>query len=449
MSNYQEYVPFHTDYTPEEKILFRQYETGEVVPNQGKLGVIFAKRIPPSPTAMAHIYLAYGRAQAHFQKMDRVGIYPEGVKDVRGFEGMDAKGHYGRHDLGFVKRTTLLKQVAKNANPEVQNTLLGCLAQFKTYDTVANSLYIAFCERCKLRRLSTHAMKLVHSEEGYAWLRDGTNLIGPLVHMQHVLNGLDYLAGIGCTKPPTEELKKLNTVFGLSEERLHKLRDLRFSQGEKAVSLTVIYANFDHALTQSYLANPAHWGAAIPEIPTDYTSPEEAQIALELYAKNSVASLLDGLYDPIEELMDDSAISLNSADYHRTKLITVDGKTVDQLIKAYYEKLEHEPLPFLEWLVEFGMSMTATIVSAGLMAGKQVVANLLGEDERVIEITKAGYEPNLKKPNTAIAWEGFVEKYGFQKNLEQWMEKTKVPEVMTKEVAPLEPHLIHPKSNKL
>ncbi|MFI3250951.1 MAG: hypothetical protein R3Y07_08310 [Eubacteriales bacterium] len=428
MPTYQDYTKYHIAYNQEEQNTFNQYNNVSVMPDgttengirrEGDLLIdeVTNKVVRPIPEVVAHMMVAYGRAQEQLSNIDRSGVYPEGLDDTKGCEGIDPKGHLTRYDLELEKRIKTLKQVSITADPEVRKAIEESMSKLNDPSSKAGKLRHAFLQKCEDCRFDTRAAKLAQSKTAHDMLMEkaqetkGT----PIEEMQEALRGLEFMAGIYNHELSPSEKKKMETLFELDNRTLVNLNGKRFDLKQGEQGLSIPFANFDNTLTQKYLAHPQNWGKTAREAPQDYKNPVVAEGNIQTYSHQAVKASLDTLYANFE--FAHAGVPLSDI-FNRTKLILVDGKTVEQIMRETHA-MKKNSQPYEQWAKENREGFTSDIVVAGLMTGKRVEGFVAGKDGKIkgepIQITKTGYKPEPLRPVTMDRWQKFCSFFGKHK----------------------------------
>lgn len=424
MPSYKDYSNFHAPYDedeiehingaidpPEGGVIGRHVRKGNyLVPQEG-----YDDLTTFIPSVGAHLLIAKSRVEEQFDNLDKNGAYPEGLNDIVGFEGIDPVGHFTRKHLECTQRIQNLKQFAATASPAVRAAIQSCLDQFEINDTKASEQYNNFTSECYTRRHQARIAKVVQSEIAYeVYANDAENdNVGHAKDMDDTLKGLEYIAGLSTVPLNEIQTKRMETHFSLSPTEIDLLHAQRFDRAPHDRTISIPFSNFDHILTQQYLAHPSNWGKSPKDVPNDWKNAEVAEEYLKSYASNCVANTINSMYSGVESLYPST---YENTRVDRAKLITVDGKTVDQVMKERYAELSNPPTEQEQWMKENMVKMTAEIVSSALMAGKRVEAFLTGDDGKIkgnpIALQKTGYEPTPLKPVTFSRWEKFCIPFG-------------------------------------
>ena len=417
---FEQYAPYRQPLTDEERQMldraaqYQQKITGDPGLERWERGWIDGDgRSAPYPLQQTQMRIALDRAANQMQEWNARGvIYPDSPEIVERFPGVDPRGKCCEVDMAFSDRLAKLQAALPTRPPEVQAYVGGLLRDAGSLRTPAGRVWDEMRNDCINIRVKQRAAKLAVTEETSRWLqediRSSVQGSAPIQRVNGLLNTLEYACGLTDRQPTAQE-----TAF--MTDTLHApipqaVLSARTAPASAPAQLQVDFEDFDHQTQQKFFSNPRNWGKTPADVPEDVINLDAAAGAVSRYA----AATADRAIDPAFAQAEKSSGGFLS----RGDLITVDGKTVREIMAEGYQPRGPRD-SFERYYAENARQMTASIVSAGLMAGKRVEAFLPDSRGRIpdepTQITKAGYEPSPLKKVTLNAWERHFSKHGFYK----------------------------------
>ena len=366
------------------------------------------KAFTPHPVTAAHMGIAMSRAEEQFRGWPPM---PEDAETPIRFPGIDPVGHYSVIDMKFAQRRARVEAALESRSPQVQEQLRTLLEAEKSQETV-RQVAGKMQEVSRRHRTLTRASKLCLEPEGRRLLHTQARNMeadGAVEQYDKYLQGMEYAAGVRKGPVPRE-------IRQFYEQQLQLPLDLSLvaqaaQASQQPREIHVDFQDLDHKLTQQQFANPRNWGKG-PEPPDrELVDLEQASAAIPPYARATAERALEPLFGATEASTDDYV--------NRGDLITVDGKTVREIMFQQYQAADmKETYPNFRQFYESNFKqMTNELVAAGLMAGKRVEAFVPDSRGRIpkepVQLTKTGYEPSPLKKVTLNAWQRHFAKRGF------------------------------------
>lgn len=417
---FEQYAPYRQPLTGEERQMldraaqYQQEITSDPGLERWERGWIDGdgQRVP-YPLQQAQMRIALDRAAIQMQDWNARGvIYPDSPEIAERFPGVDPRGKCCEVDMAFSDRLAKLQAALPTRPPEVQAYVGGLLRDAGSLRTPVGRVWDEMRNDCINIRVKQRAAKLAVTEETSRWLQEDiqSSVTGsaPIQRVNGLLNTLEYACGL-TDRPPTAQETALMTG-ALHAPVPESVLAVRTAPAAPPDRLQVEFENFDHQTQQKFFSNPRNWGKSPADVPEDVVNLDAAAGAVSRYAAATADRTIDPAFAQAEK-NSDGFLS-------RGDLITVDGKTVREIIAEGYQPRNPED-NFDRYYADNVRQMTASIVSAGLMAGKRVEAFLPDSRGRIpqepTQITKAGYEPSPLKKVTLNAWERHFAKHGFYK----------------------------------
>lgn len=391
---YEQYAKFRPELTAEEEAILKRSEQQELSEEHEQ--IIFAKR----------------RARVQLSSwVDSGYVYPDDPEITEKFPGIDPRGNACEVDMDFANRIARLK-AAVPSRPLVTQSYVG--QRLRELEDLQSDIYLYWQEmefECKDIQLSERAAKLAVTQESSDWFLEQAESIaresGGIRHINMYLNVLEYAAGLTDREPTLRErgfLKQLNAPLEDIAERR------RYDSLIQPLKVEVEFTNFDNQVQQKFFSNPLAWGKTPEDTPDDVARPEAVEKPISRYAAATADRAVDPLFDHAEKI--------TQGNISRGDLITVDGKTVKEIMIERFKGTKGGE-SFEKWYGDNVRRMTNDLVSAGLMAGKRVEAFVPDKNGRIskepAQVVKTGYAPSPLKKVTLNAWERHFAKHGFYK----------------------------------
>ena len=391
---YEQYAKFRPELTDGEKDTLNRRGEGELSDNHGQ--IIVAKK----------------RAERQFSEWVNSGyVYPDDPEITEKYPGIDPKGCACEVDMSFANRVARLK-AALPSRPLMTMSYVG--QRLSELEDLQSRIYSSWQEMefdCRKIQLNQRAAKLAVTQESSDWLldqaddyaREGNGI--QTVNMY--LNVLEYAAGLTDREPTLQERAFLKRLEAPLDEAVERRRHDSLTQPLK---VEVEFTNFDNQVQQKFFSSPLAWEKKPADTPNDVARPEAVEGAISRYAAATADRALDPLFEHAEKI--------TQGKISRADLITVDGKTVKELMAERFREMESNET-FETWYGKNVRQMTNDLVSAGLMAGKRVEAFVPDKNGRIpkepAQVVKTGYTPSPLKKVTLNAWERHFAKHGFYK----------------------------------
>lgn len=391
---YEQYARFRPELTADEEDTLNRWEQEELSASHGQ------------------ITIAKERARRQLDPWVRSGhVYPDDPEVTEKFPGVDPKGCACEVDMDFANRIARLK-AALPSRPLMTMSYVG--QRLRELEDLQSDIYISWEEMqfdCRDIQLNQRAAKLAVTQESSDWLQEQADSLARegngIQHINMYLNVLEYAAGLTDREPTLQErafLKRLEAPLDNAVERR------RHDSLTQPLKVEVEFTNFDNQVQQKFFSSPLAWGKTPEDTPGDVARPEAVEDAISRYAAATADRALDPLFERAEKV--------TQGRISRADLITVDGKTVKELMIERFREMKSDE-SFEIWYGNNVRQMTNDLVSAGLMAGKRVEAFVPDKNGRIrsepTQVVKTGYTPSPLKKVTLNAWERHFAKHGFYK----------------------------------
>lgn len=349
------------------------------------------------PSVSGHMLIAMERAKTQLDSCPF--ICPEGADVGIRFPSIDPRGRYSVIDMKFAQRRARLGTFLQTRTPEVQ----AGISDLQDYGVVPAlaELKREMLSVSALHRVYTRASKLCLLEEGRHILHRKARALETsreIAGYDLWLQGLEYASGL-----KTGEMAPEVGDFYDRRLRCHIPDGLFEHNREFAVParLEVPFQSFENIVSQARMAAPGSWGdprAALintPEAVEQFTG-----AAINEVPAYAVATA-DRVLSPAFAAAEEHGLS-------RSDLIIVDGMTVRQRMEL--GEMDARDAKAIR-------NRSALLVSAALMAGRQVEAFLPGADGLFssvpVPVVRSGYRPAPSHCITIGAWESFFSRCGF------------------------------------
>lgn len=354
---------------------------------------------------------------------------PEGLETYSKYPNMNPAGKHCVEGMDFVARTEAIASLAPMYGDQVQQTLDG----LKDHNGTMRSQILLGDSLHKVNVVD-RAMKLSDDPQVTQVLQAqrAQLLTSPAItEMENTLVAMEHLVGIR-QGPVPDQAKEAMAQAGvpLSQETLDQA-------GKRVNSPTTMdfhFESYDAIQMHALLVHPDNWGKAQQKIWKDVDKTAHPH-SVDSYARATVRDKLDNVFDGIE--------SRNFSGLSRENLITVEGKSIDQMMKEDF--IARNPNNFeidksyKTWKQENPEQLKGIVSSylaTALTTGHKVEAYIPDEKGNLPKeptaLQQTGYRPSMKSPVHMNRWESFWSKHGFYQEklarMEQQMEDKAIRE---------------------
>lgn len=237
-----------------------------------------------------------------------------------------------------------------------------------------------------------------------------------------LISCLEYGAGLS-DQLPTDWVKNTDITYALAnfditQESLDQMHEAAKSYDATKPLERITFNPIDvEALSEQYhLQNPKNWNHSPHKIQRDAHDFPDAATADRIIGgalETSASHSLDPTFSHVKE----SAQGIN-----RAKLITVGGKTVEEIMRENYEKGANGAENFANFDEYFSQNYkrdTHQIVASGMENDKRVevfIPDKKGLVSEPVQMVKQGQTPTPVTPVSTNSWQKFMSKFGFYKD---------------------------------
>jgi len=423
---YEKYERFHMSYTEEEQQELESAKETEARLLQdpdvqyweedGRRGQIDEdKHKLPLPVIHMEIQIAKLKANDQLIQWDTTGaVYPDDPEITDKIPGVDPKGTRCDVDMEFKGRLERLTSALPTRPLGIQSYVGRLLRDRNDVKSPIFAIWDEMSNDCMGIRVNERAAKLTPSREASQWLEheveSAKKNLASIQRVNGFLNVMEYLSGLTDREPTAQERRLMENLGAEVDPLTERARTMALLPPEE---VSVDFPDFDNTIQQKFFSNPLAWEKGPKDTPADVASVEAIAEPLHKYATAAADRTISPLFDQAEKS--------SYGHVSRGDLITVDGKTIQEMMRERFDLMNPTASQgeYRKWYQENQKRMTNELVSAGLMAGKRVEAFIPDKSGRIpkepTQITKKGYEPSPLKKVTLNAWERHFAKHGFYK----------------------------------
>ena len=243
MNRNEQYAPFRTPLTEEQKELIRRAEKPEEV----------------------YARIAVEEANRQLALLSNTGAVQNALPDVPDiclhYPGVDPRGVYSVIDMKLKFRTQRIYSVLSLREKQVYDLVYGVLNS-----DVVLKLWMDMKEIARRHRIYVRAEKLCWDEAAADALHIQARKleVEPVVaQVDLVLQGVEYLLGIRDGIPPAEVDRFYQDTLGVIFTPAMRETAQRLIQPEEA---GVLFTDFENVLLQALFSMPENWGLTLEEL---------------------------------------------------------------------------------------------------------------------------------------------------------------------------------------
>lgn len=351
--------------------------------------------------------------------------YPADPEVMEKYAHINPKGRFCEVDMEAADRLLRIRAAAEVASPENKAFVTEALDAMRNKEdgNKIHRTYNAMLNSAKNRRTMDREMQLKQSVgSGESFRRNREHSIKTnenFINCDTMLQGLETVVGL--REGPLSDAVKNQFAGTFAKPITDELVESARTRGVAPPSISVNFANFDNVAQGINKSKPENWRKETESVSREL-SPEETTRVMTRYANATVDTALSPIFDGMDARMKGPAHKVPN----RASLVTVDGKTVREMIGEQFQAdpknkgLDLKSSEYEAFYQKNQKQLTTEFVSAGLMAGKRVEMFVPDPKTGTIsneptQLTKKGYEPEPLTKVTMNGWERFFSRRGFYK----------------------------------